>query len=695
MTRMATGDHERSSRATPVPAAALLLAGATGLMTVFALAPLGWLHAAALPMALLVPGYALLLAIFGPRARLDLPPALALSLMLTLTIYALLALGLYAFSTPLSRGSVLAGTDALIALLLAAALGRTWALPTVEWPAPDISSRRALLRRVFPPVAPSGQRVWRRGGWAAGYLAAAALSGLALFIASGYLPKPVDPPFTQFYLAWWSSVSPIRRIARSSIASPLRLMRRPAGLCVSCAWAPASAGPARSRGRYRWAAACIIWASRCTSGPPRREWPAWSSGCAGRPAPALPVRTPMADRPLSILMVSDFYPPHLGGAERAVADLGAELSERGHRVWVATLWHESLARRERDGLVEVHRLQGMAGRLPFLHSRPDRPFHPPIADPLLSRQLRGLIARLKPDVVHGHTWMFCSALPHRRALGFAAVATLHDYALLCPKKTLMHLEERPCPYHLGLRCPGCARRHYGTAKGLVTTAALWAGRGAYRGVDTFIAISSYMAEMHARDAALAPARIVTIPGFVRDELLRRPAGPPLPDLPAEYMLLDAYRRMETSVPLVLIGPRQPDAPASLPPGVVVRPGSGHDEIIRAMDHCRFLVSPALWPEPFGLVAIEAMARGKALVASRAGGALDIVRDGETGLLVSPGDAQALAHAMRNLLGRPALAARLGRSGAARCAACFSAGAVVPTIEEVYRQACRHAQCMES
>ncbi len=123
-------------------------------------------------------------------------------------------------------------------------------------------------------------------------------------------------------------------------------------------------------------------------------------------------------------------------------------------------------------------------------------------------------------------------------------------------------------------------------------------------------------------------------------------------------------------------------------GVITIGDRAHDDVIAAIDGCRFLVSPALWPEPFGLVLIEAMARGKAVVASRAGGPREIVRDGETGLLVTPGDTEALARALRLLVDEPCLATRMGRAGAAQCAASFSAAAAMPRIEAVYDAAYR-------
>ena len=67
------------------------------------------------------------------------------------------------------------------------------------------------------------------------------------------------------------------------------------------------------------------------------------------------------------------------------------------------------------------------------------------------------------------------------------------------------------------------------------------------------------------------------------------------------------------------------------------------------------------PEPFGRVIVEAMLAGRPVVAARAGGALEIVNDHETGLLVEPADAHALAGAIHELLENTQMAATLGES----------------------------------
>jgi glycosyltransferase involved in cell wall biosynthesis len=77
------------------------------------------------------------------------------------------------------------------------------------------------------------------------------------------------------------------------------------------------------------------------------------------------------------------------------------------------------------------------------------------------------------------------------------------------------------------------------------------------------------------------------------------------------------------------------------------------------------------PEPFGRVVVEAMAQGRPVVAARAGGILDIVEPNVTGLLTPPGDADALATALRTLQADASLREQLGRAGRARAEREFS------------------------
>jgi glycosyltransferase involved in cell wall biosynthesis len=96
-----------------------------------------------------------------------------------------------------------------------------------------------------------------------------------------------------------------------------------------------------------------------------------------------------------------------------------------------------------------------------------------------------------------------------------------------------------------------------------------------------------------------------------------------------------------------------------------------------------LVHASPTPEPFGQVVVEGMAAGKPVVATRAGGVPEIVSDEESGLLVPPGDADALAAAICRLLADPALALRLAESGRQRAIKCFGIERTARQVLEIH------------
>jgi alpha-maltose-1-phosphate synthase len=95
-----------------------------------------------------------------------------------------------------------------------------------------------------------------------------------------------------------------------------------------------------------------------------------------------------------------------------------------------------------------------------------------------------------------------------------------------------------------------------------------------------------------------------------------------------------------------------------------------EEIIQLLSHATVFACPSLY-EPLGIVNLEAMACGTAVVASAVGGIPEVVADGQTGLLVPPDDEVALAAAINALVGDPARAAEFGARGRDRAVAEFS------------------------
>jgi glycosyltransferase involved in cell wall biosynthesis len=95
-------------------------------------------------------------------------------------------------------------------------------------------------------------------------------------------------------------------------------------------------------------------------------------------------------------------------------------------------------------------------------------------------------------------------------------------------------------------------------------------------------------------------------------------------------------------------------------------------------------------EGLGTSLLDAMACGKPIVATTAGGMPEVVEDGATGLLVPPRDHQAMAAAIVTLLTSPDLRARMGAAGLARVRARFSVERMVQDTLEIYRRVAMHA-----
>lgn len=111
------------------------------------------------------------------------------------------------------------------------------------------------------------------------------------------------------------------------------------------------------------------------------------------------------------------------------------------------------------------------------------------------------------------------------------------------------------------------------------------------------------------------------------------------------------------------------------------------ELLGGADLC---VVPSVWAEAFGLAALEPQVRGRPVIASEIGGLPEVVVDGETGVLVPPGDETALAAAIRRLLDDADERARLGENGRRRARAHFSRTAHIRRLTAVLERGFSHA-----
>jgi glycosyltransferase involved in cell wall biosynthesis len=113
------------------------------------------------------------------------------------------------------------------------------------------------------------------------------------------------------------------------------------------------------------------------------------------------------------------------------------------------------------------------------------------------------------------------------------------------------------------------------------------------------------------------------------------------------------------------------------------------EVVRTLVDSDALVIPSVWPEAFGLVIVEAMGVGRAVLASRVGAVPEIVEHGVSGLISEPYDEAALAADMVRLASQPDLCRRLGQAGRDR-ASLYTAGIFADRVLDLYSQTVRIA-----
>jgi len=158
------------------------------------------------------------------------------------------------------------------------------------------------------------------------------------------------------------------------------------------------------------------------------------------------------------------------------------------------------------------------------------------------------------------------------------------------------------------------------------------------------------------------------------------------------VLLAAFQRIKHEVPqarLVLVGrgplremiesevKRQQWGDAVLLPGFL-------DDVPGVMQAIDVLLLPSLW-EGFGIVLIEAMAAGKPAISTDTSSMPEIIVDGQTGYLVPPGDAAALARRAIELLKNPAMREQFGHAARRRVAEHFTLERMIDQIEILFQR----------
>jgi len=344
--------------------------------------------------------------------------------------------------------------------------------------------------------------------------------------------------------------------------------------------------------------------------------------------------------------------------------------------------------------VEVRTLEeGQAPDLPGLVVRRYRPTLKPIGVPdpkvakaldVLSFNMNMVADPIDSEIVHTHTWYtnFAGALA-KRTYGAKLVATVHSLEPLRPWK----------------------REQLGAGYDLSS----WMERDGLTACDAIIAVSADMKKDILKCYNL-PAKSVAVihngvdpakyhpqegTGSLAKFAIKKPFVFFVGRLTRQkgvFDLVEAMAHVPKGTTLVL-ATGKPDTPEiedelrrvlkKMPNVVWIRDMLEDPDLVSLYNEAAVFACPSVY-EPFGIINLEAMACETPVVATRVGGIKEVVVDGETGLLVPPGDPLRLGKAITKVIEDPKLAARMGKAGRKRVLQHFTWDRIAEKTLKLYR-----------
>jgi glycosyltransferase involved in cell wall biosynthesis len=310
------------------------------------------------------------------------------------------------------------------------------------------------------------------------------------------------------------------------------------------------------------------------------------------------------------------------------------------------------------------------------------------------------IDRSRPDIVHVHNFFPLLSPGVYKACGRAGIAvvqTLHNYRPICAAGQLFR-RGQVCQLCLhGSSVWGLVHRCYRGS--IIGSAALARMVTVHRSrktwqndVDRFIALTEFGRRIFVT-AGFPHDRIDVKPNFLEDP------GEPLETERSGVLfvgrlspekgvatLIEASSRYGFSLRIIGDGPEMRGLRSLASDSVKFLGSKSRAAVLDEMKQAAVVAVPSLWYEGFPLVVIEAFACATPVVASRIGALAEVVEDGKTGLLTSPGSVAELGTCLTQIFQNPGLSRRLGMSGRRTFLSRYTPTVNLRMLEATYQKA---------
>lgn len=366
---------------------------------------------------------------------------------------------------------------------------------------------------------------------------------------------------------------------------------------------------------------------------------------------------------LKILMVTEWHPLTIGGVQRHVYELSVKLIERGFEVVILTKSNNKKLNTNQD-------------TPPIIEIESITPFQSILTPPNLSR-LKEIITKYSPDIIHAHhafTPTPLLTLHVADKIGIPKILTNHSIAgnsttsilTLMSRKGLMFLK-----YFISK-----ADRIISVSK----CAATFIENLLDNDIESIVIPNGVNIErFHPSKNEANEPTVLFVGRLVHRKgahILVKAFSNVVKEIPEAKLIIVGEGYMK---PLLQIRAKQ----LKLEENIQFLGRISEEELLKTYQKSRIVVIPSLYRESFGIVALEAMATGKPIIATKVGGLPEIIRDEENGFLIPPGNHRILAEKIILLLSDEKLARRMGLIGRKIAVEKYSWNVIAERIINVY------------